>query len=87
MVATRGAGSHEAQKSRGVNKQAGTCLGPVKLKDPWLAIGSGRQAAYGALHVLGGLDLDLEEKVRRALAATQECTTNVREPFQLVSVG
>ena len=59
----------------------------VKLKDPWLAIGSGRQAAYGALHVLGGLDLDLEEKVRRALVATQECTANVREPFQLVSVG
>jgi ATP-dependent protease HslVU (ClpYQ) peptidase subunit len=57
------------------------------LKAPWMAIGSGRHCAYGALHVLAGLELDLEEKVRRALAAAQSQVANVREPFQQISVG
>jgi hypothetical protein len=65
----------------------GNDFSAVKRKDPWLAIGSGRNAAYGALHVLAGLEFDLEEKVRRALAAAQGITANVREPFQLLSVG
>lgn len=57
------------------------------LNVPWIAIGSGRFTAYGALHVLADLDLDLEAKVRRALVAAQSHTANVREPFHLFSVG
>ncbi len=53
------------------------------LANPWCAIGSGRHTAYGALHVLASLDLGLEEKVSRALAAAQAHTSNVREPLHL----
>jgi len=53
---------------------------------PWLAIGSGRHTAYGALHVLAGLDLDLEEKARRALEAAQSHTANVRQPFRFFTM-
>lgn len=57
------------------------------LRVPWTAIGSGRHTAYGALHVLGGLDLGIEEKVRRALEAAQTHTANVREPFHYIHAG
>jgi len=59
----------------------------LKLQEPWIAIGSGRHVAYGALHALAELELAAEEKVRRALAAAQSYTANVREPFHVLSVG
>ncbi len=57
------------------------------LEAPWIAIGSGRHNAYGALHAIADLDLPLEEKLRRALAAAQAHTNNVREPFQFLGAG
>jgi ATP-dependent protease HslVU (ClpYQ) peptidase subunit len=57
------------------------------LKAPWMAIGSGRHSAYGALHVLAAFELELEDKVRRTLGAAQSQVANVREPFHLLSVG
>jgi len=59
----------------------------LKLQEPWIAIGSGRHTAYGALHALAEAPLDAEDKVRRALAAAQSYTANVREPFHVLSVG
>lgn len=59
----------------------------ASLEHPWIAIGAGRHNAYGALHALSDLELPLEDKVRRALAAAQAHTNNVREPFHLISTG
>lgn len=59
----------------------------ASLAAPFMAIGSGRLPAYGALHVLAGRELSLEDKVRTALEVAQTYTANVREPFQLLSVG
>ena len=59
----------------------------LKLTEHWIAIGSGRHHAYGALHALAAIELEPEEKVRRALAAAQSHTANVREPFHVLSVG
>lgn len=59
----------------------------VSLTLPWTAIGSGRLPAYGALHALASANLSLEDKVHAALAAAQAHTSNVREPFHLLSVG
>lgn len=59
----------------------------VSMETPWIAIGSGRHSAYGALHALADFELPLDEKVRRALAAAQRHTANVREPFHLLETG
>lgn len=59
----------------------------IRLATPFVAIGSGRHTAYGALQILAGLELGLEEKVSRALHAAQLQTANVREPFYLLGVG
>jgi hypothetical protein len=72
---------------RGMLFSIGGDFSAVSMRTPWMAIGSGRIAAYGAMHVLGGLELELEEKVRQALGAAQRQTNNVREPFHLLSVG
>jgi ATP-dependent protease HslVU (ClpYQ) peptidase subunit len=53
------------------------------MAHPWIAIGSGRHHAYGALHAVADLELPLEDKVRRALLAAQAHTANVREPFAI----
>ena len=65
----------------------GSDFSAVSMSAPFMAIGSGRLAAYGALQILAGLELEPEEKVRRALAAARTQTANVREPFHLLSVG
>lgn len=59
----------------------------VSLEAPWTAIGSGRHSAYGALHALADLELSLEDKVKRALAAAQAHTGNVRAPFHFLRAG
>lgn len=83
-------GSRSAQFMIGLRGRLFTTAGDFSigtLRSPWMAIGSGRHSAYGALHVLAGLELDLEEKVRRALAAAQSQVANVREPFQQIRIG
>jgi 20S proteasome alpha/beta subunit len=72
---------------RGTLFSIGGDFSAVSMRPPWMAIGSGRFAAYGALQILGGLELELEDKVRRALAAAATQTANVREPFHVLSVG
>lgn len=62
-------------------------LSAFSLDTPWMAIGSGRHTAYGALQILAGLEIGLEDKVLRTLAAAQEQTCNVRAPFHLLSAG
>lgn len=57
------------------------------LQEPYLAIGSGRHNAYGALHALAGTDSSGEAKVRRALEAAATFTSNVRAPFLVLSSG
>jgi hypothetical protein len=81
-------GSRSAQFMIGLRGRLFTTAGDFTIGSsnyPWLAIGSGRHNAYGALHVLAGIDLGLEEKVRRALAAAASQTANVREPFYLLT--
>ena len=73
--------------ARGQLFSIGGDFSAVSMATPWMAIGSGRIAAYGAFHVLGGLDLELEDKATRALAAAQAQTANVREPFHVLSAG
>ena len=59
----------------------------ASLEEGYIAIGSGRHAAYGALHALADLNLPLEEKALRALKAAQRYTANVREPFLVLKSG
>ena len=72
---------------RGQLFSIGSDFAAVRLKEPWIAIGSGRHVAYGALHALADLELDLEQKALRALRAAQLYTANVREPFHLLGLG
>ncbi|NJL27685.1 MAG: hypothetical protein HC897_07185 [Thermoanaerobaculia bacterium] len=52
----------------------------------YVALGSGRQAAYGALDVLAEQEhLDLEPMVERALLAATRCVVGVRGPLVLES--
>ena len=62
-------------------------LAAPSLEEGYIAIGSGRHAAYGALHALADLNLPLEEKALRALKAAQRYTANVREPFLVLKSG
>lgn len=83
-------GTRAAQFVIGLRGQIFTTAGDFTVGSqnvPWQAIGSGRHHAYGALHALADFDLDLEDKVRRALGAAQSHTSNVREPFRILSVG
>lgn len=57
----------------------------AELAENWIAIGSGRHIAYGALHALATTTIPTEEKVRLALAAAQRYTSNVREPFLVLA--
>jgi ATP-dependent protease HslVU (ClpYQ) peptidase subunit len=57
------------------------------LREPYLAIGSGRHNAYGALHALADSNLSGEQRVRRALEAAVNFTGNVRPPFVILSNG
>lgn len=56
------------------------------LREPYLAIGSGRHNAY-ALHALADSRFTGEERVRRALEAAVNFTSNVRPPFVVLSTG
>lgn len=57
----------------------------TELEEPWIAIGSGRLPAYGALYAMEGSSLDPQVKARRALEAAERYTTNVRQPFVVLS--
>ena len=83
-------GSRAAQFMIGLRGHLFTTAGDFTVGSQnisWQAIGSGRHHAYGALHALADFDLDLEDKVRRALGAAQSHISNVREPFHLLSTG
>lgn len=45
------------------------------------SIGSGREYAYGAMHILKDLDLTTKEKVKRTLKASAYYATTVDSPF------
>ncbi len=49
----------------------------------YVAIGSGEEAAYGALHALADIPIKAEEKVRLVLEASEAHTINVRQPFRI----
>ncbi|MFH1635834.1 MAG: hypothetical protein ABIG63_17720 [Chloroflexota bacterium] len=49
------------------------------------AIGSGVYAAMGALHILSGLALAPEKKIKRALEVAEACVTTVKGPFKIIS--
>lgn len=57
----------------------------VGLACPYMAIGSGRHHAYGALHALADLQLDPETRIRKALDAAAHFTCNVRPPYAFLS--
>lgn len=57
----------------------------TELEEPWIAIGSGRMPAYGALYAMEDSPLDPKTKARRALEAAERYTNNVRQPFVVLS--
>jgi len=72
---------------RGELYSIGGDFSAIKLEERWIAIGSGRHVAYGALHALADIDLDEKLKVLRALAAAQSYTASVRGPFHVLCIG
>ncbi len=54
---------------------------------PYMAVGSGRHLAYGALCALEGSGLSLRKKAEMALRAAERFNPTVREPFVYVEVG
>lgn len=87
---TEGGADRPAQFLIGLRGQL-FCIGSdwtaATLEEGYIAIGSGRHVAYGALHALADLDLPPEEKVLRALKAAQRYTSSVREPFRVLKAG
>jgi hypothetical protein len=57
----------------------------TELEETWIAIGSGRMPAYGALYAMEDSQLDPKTKARRALEAAERYTNNVRRPFVVIS--
>lgn len=70
---------------RGELMTVGTDFSIGSLQETYRAIGSGRHNAYGALHVLADFGITAKEKVRRALEAAANFTSNVRPPFVVIS--
>lgn len=70
---------------RGELMTVGTDFSVGALQEPYLAVGSGRHNAYGALHALADSGLAGEERVRKALEAAASFTSNVRPPFLVLS--
>jgi ATP-dependent protease HslVU (ClpYQ) peptidase subunit len=55
----------------------------IERTTPYAVIGSGGPYALGALTVLDGLDLEPEDRIKRALAAAEEHTSVVRGPWTI----
>lgn len=56
----------------------------IQLQEPYVAIGSGQQVAYGSLYVTQALtDLSLERRVEIALEAGCEYVPGLRRPFTI----
>lgn len=49
------------------------------------ACGSGVYSAMGALHILKGMHLSPEKKIKRALEVAEACITTVKGPFKIIS--
>ncbi len=78
-------GAHFVIGLRGQLFSVGLDFSATGLVDDYMAIGSGRHHAYGALHALAGLQMAPEERIQRALAAAAQYTMNVGAPFLLIS--
>lgn len=78
-------GAHFLIGLRGQLFSVGLDFSAVAMPDGYVAIGSGRHNAYGALHALADLQMAPEERVRRALTAAARYTSNVQEPFLVIS--
>ncbi|MCP4656759.1 MAG: hypothetical protein GY856_15205 [bacterium] len=84
----RGLGEHGSILV-GVNGQLfviGTDLQVLSGATSYLAVGSGRRVAYGALYALEDSGKSPRERAEIALRAAQSFTPGVREPFIFVQV-
>lgn len=78
-------GAHFLIGLRGQLFSVGLDFSAVSMPADYVAIGSGRHNAYGALHAVADLQMAPEDRIRRALAAAASYTMNVGGPFLLIS--